>query len=856
MASPDAARSPWIDREVAWWLANKSPQKLLVVLTEGEFVWDDDAGHADGPTAALPPALRGAFAEEPRWVDLRWLHDVDQVDQSNPRLRECVADVAAAVREVPKDVLVGEHIRQHRRTMRLARGGVTTLVALLVAALVAAVIAVGQRNRAVAAQRTAIGRGMVAQEERIRDHDPRGALQLGVAANKLDPSPLTQASLTQTLLSTPYHGTLTGHTGTLWSVAFSPDGHTLATASTDNTVILWDLTDRNRPQRLGQPLTGHTDTVDSVAFSPDGHTLATASTDHTVILWDLTDRNQPQRLGQPLPGQTNTGRAVAVSLAFSPDGHTLATSAPDLGSTTPNPDQTVILWDLTDRNQPHRLGQPFSTGQLVRSVAFSRDGRTLATGGEKTVILWLLGGDPAKPIRLGEPLTGHTDLVNSVAFSPDGHTLAAASTDKTVILWALDDIGNPLPRGQSLIGHTDTVISVAFAPDGRTLATASWDRTAILWDLSGQDRPQRLAGPLTDYSPSPTHFDFGHMVNTAALSPDGRTLAIGHIGGTVFLWDLAGDQPLQLNQPLIGHTQPVNDIAFAPDSRTLATASADHTVILWDLTDRWQPRRLGQPLTGHTEAVTMVSFSPDGRTLATVGDEKVILWDLTDRYQPRRLGQPLTIGHLVSSVAFSPDKRTVAVANGDGTAILWDLTDRKHPHQIGQPLTGNTNPMRLVAFSPDGHTLVTATVGDTAILWNLTDRNQPRRVGRLPIGPADEVDAVAFSSDGHTLATTNVGDAILWDLTNRDEPRQLGQPLLTSATLSGISLPSAVQFSPDGHTLVTVDMAVILWDLTSLEKLRRNAVQEACTRAGGPLDMATWDFYAPGISYQDTCASP
>jgi WD40 repeat protein len=164
--------------------------------------------------------------------------------------------------------------------------------------------------------------------------------------------------------------------------------------------------------------------------------------------------------------------------------------------------------------------------------------------------------------------------------------------------------------------------------------------------------------------------------------------------------------------------------------------------------------------------------------------------------------------------------------------------------------------MRLVAFSPDGHTLVTATVGDTAILWNLTDRNQPRRVGRLPIGPADEVDAVAFSSDGHTLATTNVGDAILWDLTNRDEPRQLGQPLLTSATLSGISLPSAVQFSPDGHTLVTVDMAVILWDLTSLEKLRRNAVQEACTRAGGPLDMATWDFYAPGISYQDTCASP
>jgi hypothetical protein len=89
--------------------------------------------------------LRGAFNEEPRWIDLRWLHDVDQVAQSNPRLRECVADIAAAVREVPKDELVGEHIRQHRRTMRLARGGVTALAVLLIAALVAAVVAFQQR---------------------------------------------------------------------------------------------------------------------------------------------------------------------------------------------------------------------------------------------------------------------------------------------------------------------------------------------------------------------------------------------------------------------------------------------------------------------------------------------------------------------------------------------------------------------------------------------------------------------------------------------------------------------------------------------------------------------------------------
>ncbi|MGH3828544.1 MAG: TIR domain-containing protein, partial [Pseudonocardiaceae bacterium] len=317
MASPKAARSEWVNREVAWWLANKSPQRLLVVLTEGEFVWDNDAGHGEGAVAALPPALRGAFDETPRWVDLRWLRDAGQVNQANPRLQDCVADVAAAIREVPKDQLVGEHIRQHRRTKRLTRGAIITLAVLLSAVGTAATVAIGQRDQAVAAQRAVIARSMMTQAERIRDNDPREALQLGIAAQRVDPSPLTTASLTQTLLSSRYKATLTGHTSWVLSVAFSPDGRTLATASLDGTVILWDLTNATHPHRLGQPLTGH---LTSVAFSPDGHTLATGSTNQAVILWDLTNRAHPRRLSP------STGPVDWVSsVAFSPDGHTLAT---------------------------------------------------------------------------------------------------------------------------------------------------------------------------------------------------------------------------------------------------------------------------------------------------------------------------------------------------------------------------------------------------------------------------------------------------------------------------------------------------------------------------------------------------
>ena len=105
MASPDAARSPWVDREVAWWLQHKSRDPLLVVLAEGEFACDDDAGASEVNAAALPPALRHAWDEEPRWVDLRWLRESGQVPQSNPRLRECVAEVAAAVRGVDKECI-------------------------------------------------------------------------------------------------------------------------------------------------------------------------------------------------------------------------------------------------------------------------------------------------------------------------------------------------------------------------------------------------------------------------------------------------------------------------------------------------------------------------------------------------------------------------------------------------------------------------------------------------------------------------------------------------------------------------------------------------------------------------------
>ncbi|KAL8288169.1 hypothetical protein RB597_000320 [Gaeumannomyces tritici] len=275
-------------------------------------------------------------------------------------------------------------------------------------------------------------------------------------------------------------------------LAFSPDSKTLASASNDTTVRLWDTASGALRQILRQ----HSNSVHGVAFSPDGKTLASALGDKTVGLWDTATG----ALRQTLPKGTDWFRAVA----FSPDGGTLASSSDD---------ETIWLWDAANGDFRKKLQ---GHEAWIRAIAFSPNGGTFASASDDgTIRLWDTADGTLRQTLQEE----YSTYVLSVAFSPDGKTLASAGGATKTRLW---DITSGAPR--QTLQHEDWVRSVAFSPDGRILVSGSDDSTIRLWDVSNGALRQELQG-------------HGGYIEAVAFSPDGKTLASGSHDRTIRVWD-------------------------------------------------------------------------------------------------------------------------------------------------------------------------------------------------------------------------------------------------------------------------------------------------------------------------------
>ncbi len=535
--------------------------------------------------------------------------------------------------------------------------------------------------------------------------------------------------------------------GNVWTVAFSPDGSTLAAGDTAGTIHLWNVSDGQKILTCD----GHQHWVCEVAFSSDGNLIVSASGDNTVKIWNA-------KTGECLQTLTDHQDWV-ISIAVSPTAPILASSSAD---------RTIRLWDL----HTGKLLQVLEGHQhWICKITFSPDGRMLASGSDdRTIKLW-----DAQTGKCLKTIEGHTNTVRGVAFSPDGSMLASGSEDATIKLWDI----KTSTCVRTLTGHLDQVRCVNFSPDGQMLLSGSFDETIKLWDRStgnclktlhhhrGVVRStifspsgQMIASGSADQSVRLWHTHTGeccktlqgytNLVLSVEFSFDNQCLATTSTDQTVNLWDSAAGTCIS---SFYGHENWVWTVAFSPDDQLLASGSFDHTVRVWNRSTH----QCLKVLRGHTNWVWSVMFSPDGNTVASGSfDQTIRLWNPNTG----ECLQILAAQSRIWSIAYSPDGEFLASGEENHLIHLWN----PHTGQCLRTLQGHTNRVMSIAFRADGKQLVSGSEDGTVRIWDLKSGLCER-----VFQDSDRIAAVAFSPKGDRVASGGVDQTVkVWHLDTGD----------------------------------------------------------------------------------------
>jgi WD40 repeat protein len=639
LASPESAASAWVGREIEHWLARHRAARILIVLTGGSLEWDDAGAIDPDRTDALAPSLAGALQQEPLYLDLRWARGEADLTLGNARFRDAVAQLAATLHGRPKDELVGEDLRQYRRSRRLARSAIAALVVLTVSATGAAVFAWSQRNEARAQSRIALARQLAAQSTSILARFPDQldlALLLALESTDRFASAEGSDALRSALALQPRtvhsYAAITPGRGRVRDLAFGPDGRTIAAGREDGTAEVLDIgsgsvlatlrhdedpgaVTRGPGGGFAWKAPGVDEEVTSVAFSADGRLLATGSNDGTARVWEIATGRE--RMRAPHDSGVST-------VAFDPAGTRIASGSKD---------GTLRVWEVASGRELLRIEH----GEEVRQVAFAPGAghlAAIATSGRVTLV----------SLDAGEERSWHVGVAGlGLAFDRTGARLAAANGDVAVV-WDVGT-GDELLRvmhgitADASLAHLEGWIDdVAFSPDGGYLATAGRDRTARVWSLASRQEVMRVR--------------HGAGVEAVAFGPGGATLLSASYDGTARLWEVPTGRELLRAV----HAGGAEVAAFSPDGARVGSGGMDGSIRVWELTRGDELARMPHP-----DEVNVVAFSPDGARIATGSRGGVIrLWT--------RAGEPV---HAPVDLPVPRADRLVFGAGGSHLAAYW-----------------------------------------------------------------------------------------------------------------------------------------------------------------------------------------